>query len=117
VQVSAKNLSHKASLAIHQHLATAISEVKNIDQAKQFLTDFLTSTERVVLAKRLAIGLLLHKKIAYEEIKNTLNVSSATISAVSTMMKHPGFKLAIEKINEEEWAETQLRKFTNLFKK
>lgn len=98
-------------------LATAICEINRIDQSHQFLEGFLTSTEQVVLAKRLAIGLMLQNKVAYEDIKKTLNVSSATISGVSVMMKKPGFKLAIEKIIEEEWAEAQLGKLTRLFKR
>ncbi len=117
MQVSSKNLSHKIDEEVNNHLALAICEIKRTDQAKQFLGDFLTTTERTVLAKRLAIGVLLHRKVAYEEIKKVLNVSSATISGVSTMMKQPGFKFAIEKINADDWADTQLQKITNLFKK
>ena len=117
MQVSAKLLSTQLIKQVNQHLAVAISEIKNPHQAGQFLDGFLTQTERTVLSKRLTIGLLLHKKTPYEQIKKTLNVSSATISGVAAMMKKPGFRLAIEKINEEEWADAQLNKLTSLFAK
>jgi len=100
VQVSAKTLSHKQTTDLINHLATAICEIQKNDDAQEFIAGFLTSTEQVVLAKRLSIGLMLQKKVAYEEIKRTLNVSSATISGVSVMMKTPGFMLAIQKIAE-----------------
>ncbi len=117
MQVSSKNLSKEITNEVNGHLALALCELNKMSDAKQFLNDFLTSTERVVLSKRLAIGLLLHKKVAYEEIKKILNVSSATISGVSAMMKEPGFRMAIEKINQEQWAEAQLQKLTKFFRK
>ncbi len=117
MQVSAKSLSAKQTTELIDHLATAICEMNKMEQAQQFLDGFLTTTEQLVLAKRLAIGLLLQKKVAYEDIKKKLNVSSATISGVSVMMKTPGFSLAIQKITEEEWAEAQLNKVTRLFRK
>ncbi|CAN5295888.1 hypothetical protein BH10PAT2_BH10PAT2_3230 [soil metagenome] len=117
MQVSAKSLSKKQTDVLINHFATAICEMNKMNHALGFIEGFFTSTEQVVLAKRLAIGLMLQKKMAYEDIKKNLNVSSATISGVSVMMKTPGFKLAIEKIAEEEWAESQLSKVTKLFRK
>lgn len=116
MQISAKTLSPKATRDLQQHLAVAICELNKITQATLFLTGFFTETEQVVLAKRLAIGLLLRKKVPYEDIKKKLNVSSATISGVAVMMKSPGFKLALEKVAGEEWAEKQLKRITRLFR-
>ncbi len=117
MQVSSKILSSQKTQEVIDHLVVAICEITKPTQAHQFITDFLTATEQTVLAKRLTIGILLKQKIAYEDIKKTLNVSSATISGVAAMMKKPGFKLAIEKINQDAWAEIQMQKLTKLFKK
>lgn len=73
-----------------------------------FLQDFLSETEQQVLAKRLAILHQLHQGKSYEKIKKALQVSSATISSVAEMKGKPGFKLALEKIKLDQWAENVL---------
>ncbi|MBI2008506.1 hypothetical protein HYS82_02510 [Candidatus Amesbacteria bacterium] len=41
---------------------------------------------------------------SYENIKDNVKVSSATIAAVQQEMKREGWKMAMEKIMAEEWA-------------
>lgn len=114
MQISQKNLSKQLSKNIEQQLSTAISELRDNDAAR-FIRDFFTDTERMVLMKRLAIGCMLQKKKSYEEIKQTLNVSSATISTVAEMLKQPGFSVAVSKVHEDEWAENALNSLNKLF--
>ena len=73
-----------------------------------FLAAFMTETERTVLAKRLSVGYLLNKGASYDQIKNELRVSSATISTVADAIKKPGMKQALAKIQSDEKIEKLL---------
>lgn len=67
---------------------TSLSSIKNKDNVEVFLNDFLSPTERIILAKRFAIAVLLAKGNNYEQIKSLLHVTSATISKVNESLKY-----------------------------
>lgn len=69
------------------YVETLIS-LKNKEQLASFLDDFLSPTERIVYAKRLAIVVLLEKGNSYEEISQILRVTPSTISKMSTIIKY-----------------------------
>ena len=97
--------------------AQVITDIKTTEESNTFIKDFFTDTELTLLSKRLAIGYLLSKKRNYENIKTNLKVSSATIAVVSEMLNKPGFKLAIKKMEAEEWANKwaeRIKKVTRL---
>jgi uncharacterized protein YerC len=56
-----------------------MADIKTSAQMKVFLTDFFTKTERIMLAKRLAIALMIVEGYDTELIKKVLKVSTATI--------------------------------------
>jgi len=96
-------------------LFQTIVDIRDLAEAKIFLKDFFNETEQEVFAKRLAIAYWLKKGRSYSNIKDNLNVSSATIASVQTMMEKPGIKMAIKKIEAEEWANVwaeKIKKFT-----
>ncbi len=67
-----------------------------------------------VLAKRLAIAYWLKKGRSYNNIKNNLKVSSATIASVQSKTDNPGFQMALKNLEAEEWAnvwEKKIKKF------
>src|SRR3989337_3238376 len=100
--------------------AQVITDIKTTEESNTFIKDFFTDTELTLLSKRLAIGYWLSKKRNYENIKTNLKVSSATIAVVSEMLNKPGFKLAINKMEAEEWANKwaeRIKKVTRLKKK
>ncbi len=96
------NPSLKRQLAIT--LAQTVTDLKDLDEAHTFFSDFLTESEYEAFAKRLAIAYWLRKGRSYSNIKQNLKVSSATIATVQSMMKTEGFRLALKKIEAEEWA-------------
>lgn len=68
-----------------------------------FFNEFLTPTERIMFAKRLAIGLLIAKDYDYREISELLRVSTATIAGYSLFYKYgSGYKEVINKILRDE---------------
>ena len=85
-------------------LAQTIVDIKDLDEAGEFLKGFLTDSEYEAFSKRLAIAYWLKKGRSYNNIKENLKVSSATIAAVQQVMGRTGFTQAIKKIEAEEWA-------------
>ena len=81
-----------------------IADLKTPDEVDMFLKDFFTDVEYETFSKRIAIAYWLKKGRTYDNIKNNLKVSSATVSFIQTMMEKEGFKLALQKIEAEEWA-------------
>jgi len=60
------------------------------EDVSAFLEDFLTPTERIVLAKRITIAFMLKKGYDYEIIKSILKVSQSTVSAINLKLKYSG---------------------------
>lgn len=89
---------------IIEAFAQTIADLRDLKETDNFLGDFLTGSEYEAFAKRLAIAYWLKKKRSYNNIKDNLKVSSATIATVQGMMDKPGFKLALKKMEAEEWA-------------
>lgn len=71
---------------------------------RDFLYDFLTPTEKIVLIKRLAVYVLLGKDYDYKGIKSILHVSSPTIASASTSYKYlgKGCKEVINKLIQDK---------------
>lgn len=63
-------------------------QIRTKKKASEFLDEFLTPTEKIMLAKRLAIGILIAKKCDYREISRTLKVSTATVGNFSSLYKY-----------------------------
>ena len=73
------------------------------EQVSSFFDEFLTPTEKIMFAKRLAVGILIAEKYDYTEIKNLLKVSSATIAAFSTYYKYgENYRRIIDKIRADK---------------
>lgn len=59
-------------------------------EIQECIEDLFSPVERLMVIKRLAIGILLAKDFAYEEIKEILKVSQATIGKMATILKTKG---------------------------
>lgn len=90
----------------------SLVEIKTGDEAKQFIKDFLSPAEQIMLAKRLAIAFLLEKKYEFREITRILRVSLSTVAKVSMMRKYggEGYQKIINKILKEEQVKDFLAK-------
>jgi len=91
-----------------------VADVKSPREVEVLFADLLSTTERQVVAKRLAIALFLDKGRSYDNIKQALKVSSATIASVQEQMGNPGIQLALNKVKAEEWADQWAGKISNL---
>ena len=68
----------------------SLAKLSSPAEIQKFLFDLLGPVERTMLAKRLAIALLLGKGYSYESIKNVLHVSQETIARVNIALNHQG---------------------------
>ncbi len=81
----------------------AVSQVKSKNDVQLFLEDILSPTEKIMIAKRLAIASLLLRNYEYEAIKNILKVSQGTIAKVAQTLKfNKGYRIVIEKVQRSE---------------
>lgn len=103
-QISRYPVSSTVNKQILQLFRNAISSLKDSEEIDEFLEDFLSPVEKIMLAKRLAIAVMLAKGYDYQSIKAILRVTPSTIAAVSIRLKYSGrgYKKTVEKILREE---------------
>ncbi|MCX6704449.1 MAG: Trp family transcriptional regulator [Candidatus Woesebacteria bacterium] len=78
-------------------------EIRTKNSASEFLGEFLTPTEKIMLAKRLAIGILVAKKCDYRKISQILKVSTATVGNISSLYKYGrSYKKMVDKLLTSE---------------
>lgn len=85
-QVSAQFIDPKVEDKIQKLFSDCIKRCQDDDTIAAFLEDLLTPTEKVMLAKRVAIALMILKGNTYEQIENKLKVSKPTIWKVNTWL-------------------------------
>lgn len=113
MRTSEEKLNDSLKSQITKTLAQTLSDLKDAKESEEFLRDFFTESEIVAFSKRLAISYWLKKGRSYSNIKKNLKVSSATVASVSEMMNSEGFRLALQKIEAEEWANKWSEKIKN----
>lgn len=117
MQISPKKLNKTLEKQINLMLVQALSEVNDPTQIEEILKDLLTETERVAVMKRLGIAIYLDKGRSYEDIKNNLKVSSATIATVAESTGNPGIVELLKRIKAEQWAEDWTNKISRGIRK
>lgn len=117
MRTSEKVLNPSLKKQIDAVFVQTITDLKDISETKLFLSDFFNQSENEAFAKRLAIAYWLKKGRSYNNIKENLKVSSATIASVQSMLDKPGFKLALKKIEAEEWANQWAEKIKKFVRK
>lgn len=117
MRTSAKKINPSLKKEIINTFIQAVNDLKDEEEIEIFFNDFFTDSENEAFAKRLAIVYWLKKGRNYENIKENLKVSSATVASAQGMMEKAGIKLAIKKIEAEEWANKwseKIKKLTNI---
>ena len=117
MQVSKKKMNATLEKQLFFMLWQLITDLKNPKEVELVWSDLLSKTELTTVAKRLAVAYWLSKKRSYENIKQNLKVSSATVAEVQRNLKKPGWKLTMQKITADEWANVWEQKIKRVFKK
>lgn len=104
VQLSRRPLKSEVKEEILENLWLSFVAVSKKEDVVDFVGDILSPTERLMLAKRLMIALLLIRGWKYEDIQNFLKVSGGTINAVRSNIERGGrgFKFAAEKLEKKK---------------
>ena len=110
MQVSTKNLTQADEDQLFEQFYTLLADLQSPQEIELFFTSFMTPTERLVFAKRLAIAWFLEQGKSYDEINQHLRVSSATISSVAEIRQSQGMQLAFRRLQLDRWAQGLLKR-------
>lgn len=89
-QISRQPMSPEIEQRVFQIFFRTLAKTGKTEEIIDFLDDLLTPVERTMLAKRLAIAILVQKGWGYEAIKRTLKVTPATISKIKLWLSFKG---------------------------
>lgn len=105
--VSKKKLPEKILQQIIDSFLLVLTDIKSKEEMIEFLNSFLSETEKVMLAKRLAIAYLLNEKVEETIIAEILNVTQSTVSRMKLLLQTRGndYQLAITKIKKQKTLE------------
>ena len=103
-QVSKRHLPVELRERIFQIFWKSASDLGSPGEARDFLNDLLSETEKVMLAKRLTVALLLKKGYAYRKISDLVKVSTGTVMRVSNKLKAggPGYRRVTKQLMRDE---------------
>jgi len=86
-RVSPRPLKKEIEKEITANLGWTFSQLKSEPVAKDFLEDFLTDEERLMLAKRLAVVYLLKEGFSYGKISEALKITPVTIGKIRLILR------------------------------
>lgn len=115
MRTSEQKINQTLKKQIIKTLVQTLTDFKNSQELEIFLKDFFNEKELETYAKRLAISYWLKKGRSYKNIKTNLKVSSATIASIQDQLKSDGYKLALKKMEAEEWANQWAEKISKIW--
>lgn len=106
-QVSKKILAKDIEEKMYAIFWDAFASISSPKDIRELFDDLLGPVEKTMLAKRLAIALLLSKGYSYENIRSTLKVSFGTIARVNVWLniKGVGYRIVVKKILHDQQME------------
>ncbi|HJY98272.1 MAG TPA: Trp family transcriptional regulator [Patescibacteria group bacterium] len=81
-----------------------VDDLKDPREIETFLTDFFNDTELEKYVRRISIAYWLKKGRDTDNIKRNLLASAKEIADAEKSLKKDGIKLALKKIEAEEWS-------------
>ena len=100
--ISRKKLSEEDFRKIYKSFLHSFSKFRAEDSIDKFFWEFLTSTEKVMFSKRLAIILLLEKGASHYAIWNALQVSPSTVERLAKRLDRGGYADIVKLLKENE---------------
>lgn len=92
-----------------------LADLKDPKETEVFLVDFFNDKELEIYVKRISIAYWLKKGRDSENIKRNLQATTGEIKNAQELLKTNGVKLALKKIEAEEWANQwveRIKKYT-----
>lgn len=102
--VSRFKLDKKTESNLVNTFELVLAKLSKEEQIREFLFSMLSSTERLMLAKRLAIVVLLKEGVPQTKVAQTLHVTRVTVGKMQLLLeaRSKGFEAALEKLNQEQ---------------
>lgn len=109
-RVSRRKINPEVEARVFEIFRDYLAHLRNPLDIQEFLLSLLSYTEQVMIAKRLAIALLISRGFTYEHIDQTLKVSKSTIGTVhkQILIGAMGYKKAVSHILDKEKKENLL---------
>lgn len=117
MQLSQNPINKTLEKQLLEMFYSVLAEIDSPEELKTVLGDILTQAERSAVLKRLGIALYLDKGRSYEDVKNNIKVSSATIATVAENLGNEGWQNVIRRVKAEAWAEEWTEKISKRIQK
>ena len=90
---------------LKQTLGLVLRKINKDEEMEGFLYSLLSETEKIMLAKRLAIMILITEGLSEAEIADKLNVTRETVLRIQMLMqiRGNGYEIALKKLEEEKY--------------
>ena len=108
--VSKRLLEQKKFLGIHKELFKVITALSRSGETSVILDTLLTKTEKLMLAKRLAIILMVDRKESIYAIEQTLKVSPSTVARILLQYENGMYTKLLKEISKQSSFWLQLEK-------
>src|SRR3990167_789974 len=116
-QVSKRYLSEKVQKRMYEIFVKAVIKAGSKGEAVHFLTDLLSPTEQIMLAKRLAIAyLLINTNMSQRDVSSLLKVSLTTVGKISLTLtvQGSGYRRIVKSLVDEEKVEEIMNKILDV---
>ena len=102
--VSKIKLNKQAEEKLINSLETVFTKISKKDEMSAFLLSLMTHTEKLMLAKRLAVIILLKEGLSQTDIANSLHLTRDTVFKLSLLFetKQEGYDIALRILKEEK---------------
>ncbi len=107
-RISKFKLDKDIQRAILKQFWSSIAMIQNESYASAFFSDLLTSTEEMMLAKRLAAAILIVRGKSATQIKDSIHLSYTTIGSVASWVKNAKpqtQKILLNFSKQKDWEE------------
>ena len=103
-RVSKIKLDKSLENEIFKQFWYSLGQINNLDKSSDFFSDLLSVTEKLMLAKRFAIAVLLTRGKPTTDIHKTIHVSYTAIGSVSAWIKNarPETKKLLSRISSDK---------------
>ena len=105
-QVSRNKLEPREEQELKEALNLVLAGISKRDEMIKFINSLLTDTEKLMLAKRLAIIVLIKEDLKDSEISKSLNVTEMTVSKFRYFYEaraKEGYDIALHKIENDRF--------------
>lgn len=117
-RISRSHLHQKALAEITEHFSYLISSLTKADEIENFFIEFLTKEEKIMLAKRLVLFMMLKRNYPPSTIQSALHISYETVRTYQNHLsaKSTIFQQTIDRLIRREKTNEFFKKIDKFLK-